>query len=121
MHTLVVYYSRSGSTRTVATALAHGVAGTLRELVDANARTHLFVAGMAAVFRRSAHLVNADYNVSGYETVVVMTPVWVGNPSPAANTFLRAVDLNGKKVLIVALGQSLSLIHISEPTRLGMI
>lgn len=106
MHTLVVYYSRSGSTRTVATALAHGVAGTLRELVDANARTNLFVASMAAVLRRSAHLVNADYNVSGYETVVIMTPVWVGNPAPAANTFLRAVDLNGKKVLIVALGQS---------------
>ncbi|RIE10966.1 flavodoxin family protein [Candidatus Cryosericum hinesii] len=106
MQTLVVYYSRSGSTRTVATALAHGVGGTLRELVDANARTNLFLAAMAALFRRSARLVNPDYDVAGYETVVILTPAWVGNPAPAANTFLRTVNLTGKKVLIVALGES---------------
>jgi len=106
MDTLVVYYSRSGSTRTVAAALAHGVEGTLRQLVDANARTNLLAAAMAALFRRSARLVNPDYDVSGYETVVIMTPIWVGNPAPAANTFLRTVNLTGKKVLIVALGES---------------
>ncbi len=106
MDTLVVYYSRSGSTRTVAAALARGVGGTLRELLDANARTNLFAAAMAALFRRSARLVNPDYDVSGYETVVIMTPIWVGNPTPAANTFLRMADLTGKKVMIVALGES---------------
>lgn len=106
MDTLIVYYSRSGSTRTVAAALARGVGGTLRELVDANARTNLFTAVVAALFRRSARLVNPDYDVTAYETVVVMTPIWVGNPAPAANTFLRAVDLTGRKVLIVALGES---------------
>jgi flavodoxin len=106
MDTLVVYYSRSGSTRTMADALAHGVGGTLRELVDANARTNLFAAAMAALFRRPARLVNPDYDVAGYDTVVIMTPIWVGNPAPAANTFLRTVNLTGKKVLIVALGES---------------
>jgi flavodoxin len=106
MATLIVYYSRSGSTKTVAAALARGVGGTLRELVDANARTNLFASAMAALFRRPARLVNPDYDVTGYETVVIMTPIWVGNPTPAANTFLRAVDLTGKTVLIVALGES---------------
>jgi flavodoxin len=106
MDTLVVYYSRSGSTKTVAKALASGVGGTLRELVDTNARTNLFAAAMAALFRRPARLVNPDYDVTGYETVVIMTPIWVGNPAPAANTFLRTVNLTGKKVLIVALGES---------------
>ena len=106
MDTLVVYYSRSGSTKIVAAALAHGVGGTLRELVDANARTNLFAAAMAALFRRPARLVNPDYNVAGYDTVVIMTPIWVGNPTPAANTFLRTVNLTGKKVLFVALGES---------------
>jgi flavodoxin len=104
--TLILYYSRSGSTRTVAAALARGVGGTLRELVDANARTNLFTAVIAALFRRSARLVSPDYDVAAYETVVVMTPVWAGNPTPAANTFLRTVNLTGKKVLIVALGES---------------
>lgn len=90
----------------MADALAHGVGGTLRELVDANARTNLFAAAMAALFRRPARLVNPDYDVAGYDTVVIMTPIWVGNPAPAVNTFLRTVNLTGKKVLIVALGES---------------
>jgi len=106
MDTLVVYYSRTGSTRTVATALAHGVEGTLRELVDANPRTNMFAAVMAALFHRSARLVDPDYDVARYETVVLMTPVWAGNPTPAVNAFVRAVNLTGKKVLIVALGAS---------------
>lgn len=106
MQTLVVYYSRSGSTRTVAKALANGVGGTLRELVDANARKNLFAAAIAALFGRSARLVDPDFDVSAWDTVVVMTPIWAGQPTPAANTFLRTVNLTGKKVLIVALGES---------------
>ena len=106
MQTLVVYYSRSGSTRTVAKALAHGVGGTLRELVDANDRKNLFAAAMAALFGRSARLVDPNFDVAAWDTVVVMTPIWVGQPTPAANTFLRTVNLTGKKVLIVALGES---------------
>lgn len=106
MQTLVVYYSRSGSTRTVAKALANGVGGTLRELVDANARKNLFAAAIAALFGRSARLVDPNFDVSAWDTVVVMTPIWIGQPTPAANTFLRTVNLTGKKVLIVALGES---------------
>ena len=106
MQTLVVYYSRSGSTRTVAAALANGVGGTLHELVDANDRKNLFAAAMAALFGRSARLVDPNFDVSAWDTVVVMTPIWVGQPTPAANTFLRTVNLTGKKVLIVALGES---------------
>ena len=106
MQTLVVYYSRSGSTRTVAKALANGVGGTLRELVDANARKNLFAAAIAALFGRSARLVDPNFDVSAWDTVVVMTPIWVGQPTPATNTFLRTVNLTGKKVLIVALGES---------------
>jgi hypothetical protein len=106
MHTLVVYYSRSGSTRTMAKALAHGVGGTLRELVDASPRTNLVAAAMAALFGRSARLVDPNFDVSAWDTVVVMTPIWVGKPTPAANTFLRTVNLTGKKILVVALGES---------------
>jgi hypothetical protein len=106
MHTLVVYYSRSGSTRTVANALAQSVEGTLRELVDASPRTNLAAAAIAALFGRSARLVDPNFDVSAWDTVVVMTPIWVGKPTPAANTFLRTVNLTGKKVLIVALGES---------------
>ncbi|MGB9666841.1 MAG: flavodoxin family protein [Candidatus Cryosericum sp.] len=106
MDTLIVYYSRTGSTRTVAAALAHELEGTLRELVDADPRTNMLAAVLAALFHRSARLVDPDYDVRPYETVVLITPVWAGNPTPAMNAFVRGVDLTGKKVLIVALGES---------------
>jgi hypothetical protein len=74
--------------------------------VDANARTNLFASAMAALFGRSARLVDPDFDVSDWDTVVVMTPIWAGKSTPAANTFLRTVNLTGKNVLIVALGES---------------
>lgn len=106
MNALIVYYSRSGSTRIVAKALAHGCGGTLRELTDASPRTSILASSLAALLGISARLVNPDFDVAAWNTIVIMTPIWVGHPTPAANTFLRTVNLTGKKVLIVALGES---------------
>jgi flavodoxin len=106
MALLIVYYSRTGSTRTVAGALARGTGGTLRELTDASPRSNMFAAALAALFRRSARLVDPNYDVAAYETVIIMTPIWVGNPTPAFNTFMHNVSLNNKDVVLVALGES---------------
>jgi flavodoxin len=106
MALLIVYYSKTGSTMTVASALARGTGGTLRELVDASPRSNQFAAAMAALFRRSARLVDPDYDVSAYETVIIMTPIWIGNPTPAFNAFMRNVSLEGKDVVLVALGET---------------
>ncbi len=106
MAALIVYYSRTGSTRIVATALARGTGGLLRELVDASPRSNLFLSAMAALFHRPAHLVDPEYDVASYDTVVLMTPVWAGNPTPAFTTFIRNAPLTGKRVIIVAVGRS---------------
>ena len=106
MAALIVYYSRTGSTRIVATALARGTGGMLRELVDVSPRSNLFLSAMAALFHRRAHLVDPDYDVASYDTVVLMTPVWAGNPTPAFNAFVQNARLAGKRVTIVALGRS---------------
>jgi flavodoxin len=106
MALLIVYYSKTGSTGTVASALARATGGTLRELVDASPRSNQFAAAMAALFKRSARLVGPDYDVSAYQRVVIMTPIWVGNPTPAFNAFMRNVSLEGKDVVLVAVGES---------------
>ncbi len=116
MALLIVYYSRTGSTRTVAGALARATGGTLRELTDTSPRSNLFTTAMAALFRRSARLVDPDYDISAYEMVVIMTPIWAGNPTPAFNAFMRNVSLQGKDVVLVALGESGE--NIATSTRL---
>ena len=106
MRTLVVYYSRSGSTAMIAGALAMAVGATTRELVDRSSHAGFMCLALAALTGRSAKLVGADFDVSAYDTVVLLTPVWAGRPTPAANTFLRRANLTGKKMLIVAVGAS---------------
>ena len=106
MRTLVVYYSRSGSTAIIAGALAAAVGATMRELVDRSSHVGPMGLVLAALTGRSAKLVDADFDVSAYDTVVLLTPVWAGRPAPAANTFLRTANLMGKKMLIVAVGAS---------------
>ena len=106
MRTLVVYYSRSGSTAMIAGALALAVGATMRELVDRSSHAGLLGLALAALTGRSARLVDPDFDVSAYDTVVLLTPVWAGRPTPAANAFLRMASLTGKKLLIVAVGAS---------------
>ena len=49
-------------------------------------------------------LVDPDYTVEPFEAVVIMTPVWIGNPAPAVTTFISNVILKDKKTFIVAVG-----------------
>lgn len=104
MRTLVAYYSRSGSTAMIAGALAHAAGATLRELVDRAPRAGIVGAALAAICRRPARLAAADFDVSAYDTVILLTPVWAGHPTPAASTFLRRAHLSGKNMLIVTVG-----------------
>jgi NAD(P)H-dependent FMN reductase len=64
----------------------------------------MFRALLATLLGLGTTLVDPDYTVEPYEAVVVMTPVWIGNPAPAITTFISNAVLKGKKVFIVAVG-----------------
>jgi flavodoxin len=103
---LIIYYSREGSTALIARGLAEATGGTLRELVDSRTMANggMFRALLAALLGLGTTLVNPDYTVEPYEAVVIMTPVWLGNPAPAVTTFISNVRLRGKKAFVVAVG-----------------
>ncbi len=101
MRTLIVYYSHDGSTELVAKALAEAAGCDVRRLEDKSPRNGMAGPGLAALLHISAKLVHPDFDVAGYDTVVILGPIWAGNPTPAVNTFLRNVHLTGKKVLLV--------------------
>ncbi len=106
MDLLIIYYSREGSTRQIARGLAQATGGTVRELVDSRrmANGGMFRALLAVMLGLETTLVNPDYTVEPYERVVIMTPIWVGRPTPAATTFVSNAVLKGKRVFIVAVG-----------------
>jgi flavodoxin len=103
---LIIYYSREGSTRQIARGLAQATGGTLRELLEARRMENggMFRALLAALLGLGTTLLDPDYTVEPYEAVVVMTPVWIGNPAPAVTTFISNTLLKGKKTFIVAVG-----------------
>jgi flavodoxin len=107
---LIIYYSREGSTGLIARGLAQATGGTLRRLVDSRTMANggMFRALLAALFSLGTTLVDPDYTVESYDAVVIMTPVWLGNPAPAVTTFIGNAHLKGKKTFIVAVGGTAS-------------
>ena len=101
-----MFYSREGSTAQIARGLAQATGGTLRKLVDSRRMENggMFRALLAALLGLGTTLVDPDYTVEPFEAVVVMTPVWMGNPTPAVTTFISNGVLKGKKMFIVAVG-----------------
>jgi flavodoxin len=89
---LVVYYSRTGTTRKVAEVLARLLHADLEELVDTQNRRGLlgyFRSGREAFFKRKTVLRPPERNPADYALVVVGTPVWNLSLSSPVRTYLE--------------------------------
>ncbi len=103
MKPLVVYYSHTGSTAEIASHILERARGVERRLIDEKPRANL-VASFKARAGLKTKLRSADYTLSDYDLVIILSPVWGGSPTPAVNTFLAGVDLGGKKVIAGLVG-----------------
>lgn len=88
---LVVYYSRTGTTRSLASALAKMLGADLEEICDCSDREgpggylrSLF----DAIRKRDVEIVPAGLDVSAYDLVVVGSPVWAGSVSAPVRSYL---------------------------------
>lgn len=99
MKTAVVYYSRFGTTRTVATALAQELGAEVRE-IKAVRECGFMGMGFRSVFgiRMPIRPMNLDFG--GVDRVVLCTPIWAGKPANPARTFLQEAKIEGKKLAV---------------------
>jgi flavodoxin len=91
MKTLVVYYSRTGVTRTVAQALAGRLGADLEELRDRKSRggpLGWIGACMDAGRKRPTEIDPPAKDPAAYELVLIGTPVWAFTMAPAVRTYL---------------------------------
>jgi len=89
--TLVVYYSRSGHTRRIAEEVAAALGADLEEIREPGDRSGLFGyarCALEALFGASAEIGAPRRDPSGYEQVVVGTPVWYAAVSTPVRTYL---------------------------------
>ena len=92
MKTLVVFYSRTGRTRKVATELAHALNAELDELHETCNREGLvgfLVGGRDAWLERDTNLAPLKYDPSGHDLVVLAGPVWAFTVCPAIRAYLK--------------------------------
>ncbi|MBD3246034.1 MAG: hypothetical protein GF333_03390 [Candidatus Omnitrophica bacterium] len=96
---LVVYYSRTGYTHSVARKIAERFDADLERLIDTRKRTGPFavaVAGKDAVAGNRTVLKPLQADPGEYSLILIGTPAWFGNVTPAVRTFVAEYDIAEK-------------------------
>ena len=111
MKTLVIYYSYSGHTKAIAENLAAEEATDILEIKDLKRRGKLraYTAGIfASIKGKTWPIQPLDVNPADYDRLILLAPVWAGNPAPPFNAMLEQLP-EGKTVdikLISGSGES---------------
>ena len=115
MKTLIVYFSLDGNSALAARALEKTIAAvartgdkvdTLRLELDKPPKVKGFLKILWGVSLASGKnppkLKPYDVNLADYDTILVGTPVWAGNPTPVIKNFLATHPFSEKKVAFFA-------------------
>ncbi|MBD3164146.1 hypothetical protein GF323_03030 [Candidatus Woesearchaeota archaeon] len=92
MKPLVVYYSRTGTTREAALGIAENLNAEIEEIKDKKSRKGIrgwLSAGKDAATKNPADITEIKKNPKEYDLVVIGTPVWAGTMAPAIRTYLN--------------------------------
>ncbi|MBF0385072.1 MAG: flavodoxin [Candidatus Omnitrophica bacterium] len=105
MRKLVIYYSYEGNTRFVAQAIAKTISADILELkaVYDNNPTGLrkyIWGGKQVVEKFCPELEVFPIDPASYDLVVIGTPVWAFNYSPAIRALFKDVKLFGKQIAV---------------------
>ena len=100
MTTLVAYYSRTGSNKTVAEAIAEKLGAETDEIVDLTKRGGVigWLKSGRAAMKGSDTQVESSKDPAQYDTIVIGGPIWAGHLTPAIRTYVRDRDLAGKRL-----------------------
>jgi flavodoxin len=100
---LVVYYSRTGNTKSVAEKIAEQLGAEIEEIIDKKKRSGalgFLFGGKDATMGNKTEIEETRKNPCDFDLIVVGTPVWSNSPTPAIRTYLSKHDLAEKKVAV---------------------
>lgn len=101
---LIVYYSYSGATRSLAEDIAILTGGDLRELVPQQPYSFAHNGAAKEVRRQMERgdcprLLSGDQPVTGYESILVGSPNWFKSFAPPVLSFLRGAGVAEQRVI----------------------
>lgn len=103
MRSIVVYFSQSGNTKSVAQKIASVLGSDLLELVPVKAyptgkASKFIMGGMHAVMGDKPKLNPYSFDHYAYNTVILCSPIWAGTIAPPLRTFVAEQNIAGKKI-----------------------
>ena len=105
MRTICIYHSETGNTHAVMEELARNIGAELirvRDLAEYGKASMYLLGAPRARMGALAEIEPEQIDLSGYDLVILGTPVWAFRPTPAANAIFRAIQNgSGKKAFIV--------------------
>ena len=92
----IVFYSRTGNTREVASILETKLKDKKKnvELIEIqhSKKPGYFKAGRAAMVKKDLPIENTDFDMKKYELILVGYPTWAGRPAPYIKTYMSKAD-----------------------------
>jgi len=102
---LIVFYSRTGNTKTVSETIRETLYCDIQEIKDLKDRTGMrgYISGMIDVRKNPITPVSPKVvNLKDYDLLFIGSPIWGMKFAPAITTFLNSADFEGKKVVLFA-------------------
>lgn len=110
MKTLVIYYSRTGTTQRLAQQIAERLHADLEKIVDTTDRSGAMgylSGGHDAMQRKMTKIAEITHRPENYDLIILATPVWAWTVTPAMRTFVVKNREKFKKIgLVLTRGNS---------------
>ncbi|MCL1954992.1 MAG: NAD(P)H-dependent oxidoreductase [Spirochaetes bacterium] len=119
MKTLVLFYSFSGNTRKLASQKAAETGADIEEIIEIKKMSVLkayIVGAYRAMKRKKTEIQPIKSQFNSYEKIIIMAPVWAGNPAPAFNSIVEQLP-SGKKVELVMVSAGSGTNNSAEGTK----
>jgi len=101
MKALVVFYSRTGTTKKFGQFLAKELGAEIEELIDLTNRKGpigWLGGGRDAATKKETQITQTHFNPKDFDVVLLGSPVWAGTIAPALRTYLNKNKGNFKRV-----------------------
>jgi flavodoxin len=101
---LVLYYSQTATTKTVAKEIANRLDADIEEIVPVKPYDGTYEETIARGVEERSQGIHPEIqplksDLSAYDVVFLGYPIWFGTFAPPVGTFLEQADLSGKKVV----------------------
>ncbi len=106
---MVVYFTRTGTTRKVAEELARILDADCEELIDRRSYKGIFGfinGGRLSATKKMTKLMPIRHEPINYDLIVICSPIWAGNITPAALTYITTHKPNSVAWVITTAGDN---------------